>query len=110
MTITSDKIYRGVRLSTGECSVRVDSGDMSKELPPHTELRNHSPTGFEWGYGGSGPAQLALAILLEEYRDPEYALKHYQALKRRVVARLWGAGWVLTSQDIRAELFAIERE
>jgi hypothetical protein len=27
--------------------------------------RNHSPDGFSWGYGGSGPAQLALAIMLE---------------------------------------------
>lgn len=26
-------------------------------------VRNHSPTGFAWGYGGSGPAQLALAVL-----------------------------------------------
>ncbi|MCK4554525.1 hypothetical protein KAU19_06245, partial [Candidatus Parcubacteria bacterium] len=26
---------------------------------------NHSPDGFAWGYGGSGPAQLALAILIE---------------------------------------------
>ena len=25
---------------------------------------NHSPDGFNWGYGGSGPAQLALAIML----------------------------------------------
>ena len=28
-------------------------------------LRNHSPDGFETGYGGSGPSQLALAILLD---------------------------------------------
>ena len=27
--------------------------------------RNHSPDGFSWGYCGSGPAQLALAIMLE---------------------------------------------
>ena len=27
-------------------------------------LRSHSPPGPAWGYGGSGPAQLALAILL----------------------------------------------
>jgi len=26
---------------------------------------NHSPDGFNHGYGGSGPAQLALAIMLE---------------------------------------------
>lgn len=25
---------------------------------------DHSPTGFDWGYGGSGPADLALNILL----------------------------------------------
>jgi hypothetical protein len=24
----------------------------------------HSPTGFSWGYGGSGPSQLAFAILM----------------------------------------------
>jgi hypothetical protein len=29
------------------------------------EVWNHSPDGFNWGYAGSGPAQLALAILLE---------------------------------------------
>jgi hypothetical protein len=28
------------------------------------KVRKHSPAGFAWGYGGSGPAQLALAILL----------------------------------------------
>lgn len=33
-------------------------------LDPRHDLRNHSPTGFAWGYGGSGPAQLALAILV----------------------------------------------
>ena len=29
---------------------------------------NHSPDGFNWGYLGSGPAQLALAILLEVFK------------------------------------------
>lgn len=29
---------------------------------PHL-VTDHSPTGFEWGYGGSGPADLALNIL-----------------------------------------------
>ena len=29
------------------------------------QIFNHSPNGFSWGYGGSGPAQLALALLLE---------------------------------------------
>ena len=29
------------------------------------KYRNHSPDGFSWGYGGSGCAQLALAIMLK---------------------------------------------
>lgn len=31
---------------------------------PSLAIRNHSPSGFEYGYAGSGPAQSALAILL----------------------------------------------
>jgi len=31
---------------------------------PSQRVWNHSPDGFNWGYGGSGPAQLALAIVL----------------------------------------------
>ena len=29
------------------------------------KIWNHSATGFEWGYGGSGPSQLALALSLD---------------------------------------------
>ena len=31
---------------------------------PSQKYHNHSPDGFNWGYGGSGCAQLALAIML----------------------------------------------
>lgn len=44
-----------------------DDGDAM--LPMRNDLRNHSPTGAEWGYGGSGPAQLALAILSDALGD-----------------------------------------
>ena len=51
------------------------------------KLKNHSPDGFNWGYGGSGPAQLSLAILLK-YMHPEYALALYQDFKFRFVANI----------------------
>ncbi len=37
-----------------------------EKLDPEVGLRyvNHSPTGFSWGYGGSGPNQLSFSILL----------------------------------------------
>lgn len=44
-------------------------------------LRNHSPTGFAWGYAGSGPAQLALAILLQAGVEERRALLLYQRFK-----------------------------
>lgn len=50
-------------------------------------LRRHSPAGFAWGYAGSGPAQLALALLLE-FTDEATALTHYQAFKKDLVAPL----------------------
>src|SRR2546426_5830744 len=42
---------------------------------PRLDLWNHSPTGFECGYGGSGPAQLALALLAEHLRNDEQAVR-----------------------------------
>jgi len=65
------------------------------------KLRNHSPTGFEWGYGGSGPAQLALGLLLDATGDPVIALSHYQRFKFEVVAG-WGDRWEITNREIRA--------
>lgn len=48
---------------------------------------NHSPDGFSWGYNGSGPAQLALAILLELTSETT-AIAYYQMFKARVIAAL----------------------
>lgn len=60
-----------------------------KKLSPKRSQKvfNHSPDGFNWGYGGSGPAQLALAVLLE-ITTKEEALAGYQQFKRDVIAAL----------------------
>ena len=52
------------------------------------KVENHSPTGFEWGYGGSGPSQLALAIMLEAGLSDTEARSLYMQYKRDVVASL----------------------
>jgi len=59
------KRYVGIREGHA-VTVTVDG----RRLNPRRDLWNHSPSGFEWGYGGSGPAQLALAI----YQDFKLAL------------------------------------
>lgn len=52
----------------------------NKMLSPEHSLQviNHSPDGFAWGYGGSGPAQLALAILLTVTNEEDAQRLHQQ--------------------------------
>jgi hypothetical protein len=71
-----------------------------RRLNPRFDLWNHSPTGFEWGYGGSGPAQLALAILADHCGDDKQALNFYHRFKWKVVAEFPHRCWSLTSGDI----------
>lgn len=40
---------------------RTSTGEASANVP--RRVVHHSPDGYEWGYGGSGPADLALNIL-----------------------------------------------
>lgn len=54
---------------------------------PSQKIVNHSPDGFNWGYGGSGVAQLALAVALY-YLPKNKALAKYQDLKWQVFAKL----------------------
>lgn len=75
-------------------------------------VKNHSPDGFNWGYAGSGPAQLALAILLEVTGDEATALAHYQDFKFEVIASISSqtANWEIEEQKIIAWLEAQETE
>ena len=60
-------------------------------LPDYSQtLVNHSPDGFNWGYGGSGPAQLALALLLYFTSNERISRCYYQDFKWEVVSRLPG--------------------
>jgi len=93
------KIYTGCRDADG-CRIWVEEpGKRKRQLNPERSLkvRNHSPTGFEWGYCGSGPAQAALAILLDCIGD--VAADTYQSFKNHVVARM-PSTWELTEQEI----------
>lgn len=64
------------------------------DYEPSLKIKNHSPTGFSWGYLGSGPAQLALAILLKYGEEAGYikfvdlALANYQDFKQNFIGDL----------------------
>jgi len=59
-------------------------GARTKLTPERSlELADHSPSGFEWGYGGSGPAQLALALLLDYTDDKAFAPRSLPEFQNR---------------------------
>lgn len=91
--------YEG-RRSGHTVEVSVDG----QPLDPRLDLRNHSPSGFEWGYGGSGPAQLALAILANHMANSEQALELYQSFKWEVITKLPMESWALTSDEIESAI------
>jgi hypothetical protein len=71
-------------------------------IKPDRSLKvvNHSPTGFEFGYGGSGPAQLALAILLDYLNNKELAVELHQQFKWKKIATMDHPGGMITGQEI----------
>jgi hypothetical protein len=72
----------------------------------------HSPTGFEYGYGGSGPAELARCILIDFYgivptSRPGSTLYEnadlpvsYQAFKEDFIAGKSGSMFDITGEEI----------
>jgi len=70
------------------------------EIEPSRKLYNHSSE-FSWSYSGSGPAQLALALLLDATGDEQLALSLHQQFKDKVVAG-WGDTWSISDEKILA--------
>jgi hypothetical protein len=82
-------------------------------------FQNHSPDGFAWGYHGSGPSQLALALMIvacDKLGEAKHtALQYYQAFKVAYVAKWKGdfrvevdlAGWL--SKEINSRKLTEDR-
>jgi hypothetical protein len=89
-----------IDLNANDRSMRINGIDIDPKFSQ--SFANHSPDGFNWGYGGSGPAQLALAILLE-LTNEEKALNRYQDFKREVIANME------QGKDCKLEIKAIRK-
>jgi len=100
--------------------MRVDGTPVVLNLTDHERLApdrslglvRHSPAGFDWGYTGSGPSQLACALLLDYTNDETVAQQHYIKFRNEVVSQLACDGpadcWHLTGSDIKAALAEFE--
>ncbi|OYR53918.1 hypothetical protein DJ73_06385 [Halorubrum sp. Ea1] len=100
--------------------MRVDGTPVVLNLTAHERLSpnrslglvRHSPAGFDWGYTGSGPAQLACALLLDYTDNETVAQQHYIQFRNNVVSQLVCDGpadcWHLTGEEIEAALAEFE--
>ena len=83
------KTYQAVRGPEG-CSVTVDG----------VLLGGSTAYDFEWGYEGSGPQKLALAILTDHFGDAALALTRHKLFMEIVIAVMRDDTWTLTSDQI----------
>jgi hypothetical protein len=98
--------YHGWRDKDGTAHVEADGAPLDLRL----DLDNHSPTGIEWGYGGSGPAQLALALLADALDDDALALRLHQQFKRKSITPIpRDREWWMTDEQVRAIAAGLSR-
>jgi hypothetical protein len=104
--------YHGFVDDFGIC--RVAKHDDMREcfhvmLQPRNDLIDHSPDGFNWGYAGSGPAQLAFALLVDVLGE-KLARRYYMAFKDWRIAKIsQGQEWKLTRWEIQQDVAAISK-
>jgi hypothetical protein len=109
-------MYTGKIINNGDIQdidrVVTNSEGKALDLEASLKVANHSPTGFCWGYCGSGPAQLALAILLDHFNgDHESALALHQDFKFKVISRLpMDRDFVLTDEQVENAVTEINIE
>ncbi|MEM7465557.1 MAG: DUF6166 domain-containing protein [Pseudomonadota bacterium] len=90
------KEYQGQRTIDG-IKVTVDGEPLAEYFDVHT----YDDKGFEWSYVGTAPRQLALAILVDHFQDPEKAKSKVEAFTEKIIADL-DNDWILTSEQIAA--------
>jgi hypothetical protein len=92
------KVYEGRRLNCEEGT--LSDVAITADGKPLKHIVRHSPTGMNFSYGGSGPADLALSILADVFGGRiELADVFYFQFKVDFVAG-WRDRWTITTEEI----------
>ena len=77
--------------------IRNQRGEITVNIP--RLIVRHSPDGYEWGYGGSGPAELALnaLTLFIGYRRAQHI---YQDFKREFIEPMPKGGGIVRRREV----------
>ena len=89
------KVYTAIR---GEDENTITVSD-DKGTRPLRHIIYHSPTGMEWGYGGSGPSDLARSILAD-FAGIKVADTFYQDFKWDFIAKQPEEGFQIVGREI----------
>ena len=104
------KIFRGRKTDAG-CIVELDNESYRTKISLEKSLKiaDHSPDGFQWRYSGSGPAQLAAAILYEITDDVELSRAYYELFKHDHVSQ-WNDTFEISEFEVRIWLSLVGAE
>lgn len=109
----SCKLYRGVRVMPGYKATLYVDGTILDLKSSKLDVHDYGADSPEWGYFGSGPSQVAAAILYDLTTDIELTKKYHQQFKREYIANFDQNGFVLLEIQIRVwleELIRFEGE
>lgn len=96
-------MYRGFRPNGMRPVVMVDNLLLS--LDAAIKLRGYLwPIGPEWGYNGSGPTMLSVAILLDCFVDEAVVLRWYEAFRDEFIGPAEYKGFIILQSQIEAWL------
>ena len=90
-------------------TARVEMETATLRIPMEQKIVWHSPSGFEWSYAGSGPADFALNILALVI-DPLEAGRLHQRFKGDMIASMDRDGGVIPMSHVRAWVQAVWAE
>ena len=103
------RTYLGTRVSRdGRQEVTVSLLDEKGRretlpLPPPSGLwEQDGNTAPDWGYPGTAPALLAVALLTDATQDERYALRRHRDFMREVLEKLHASVWTMEGADIAA--------
>jgi len=104
-------IYRGSREGDTCGEVTVARNGVMQPLDPRNDIRRHSIKDLSWGYSGSGPAQLSLAILADYFgatkEGDRLAESLYQDFKTQAIAPQRKDIWEMTGAEVGQTLVGI---
>lgn len=108
----SGRVFAGQRDQDGSSRVLLDGELLAPGSPTWATslcLWNHSPSGPEWGYHGSGPSQLAITMLMA-VTDTDEAERYYPLFRSGVLALIRADRWILPVDQVETWLAGVRKQ